>query len=172
MEKGGGFTDWEAFVRALRLRFGLSIYDDPLGKIAKLVQTGRVSAFREEFEQLMTRISGVPEQYFLNYFIWGLKTEIRRELLLSRPSDLAEAMAKAQLYEDRHDDILTRARGESYRSNWTPKVTPTYTPTAGSNSTFPKSGVTPTAASIVATSKQPSSSMPIKRLTPAKIKEK
>ena len=37
MEKGGGFPDWESFLRALRLRFGVSIYDDPLGRIVKLV---------------------------------------------------------------------------------------------------------------------------------------
>lgn len=122
MEKGGGFVDWESFLKALRIRFGSSIYDDPLGKIAKLILTGRVSAFREEFEQLMTRTSGVPDQYFLNYFVWGLKTEIRRELLLSKPTDLADAMAKAQLYEDRHDDMVARARREGYRSSWTPRI--------------------------------------------------
>lgn len=88
MEKGGGFPDWETFLRALRSRFGTSIYEDSLGKIAKLVQTGSVASFREAFEQLMTRISSVPEHYFLNYFVWGLKTEIRRELLLGKPTDL------------------------------------------------------------------------------------
>ena len=36
MEKGGGFSDWESFLRVLRMRFGVSIYDDPLGRIAKL----------------------------------------------------------------------------------------------------------------------------------------
>ncbi|KAF4359410.1 hypothetical protein F8388_005667 [Cannabis sativa] len=126
MEKGGGLGDWESFLRALRLRFGSSIYDDPLGKIAKLVQTGRVSAFREEFEQLMTRTSGVPDQYFLNYFVWGLKTEIRRELLLSKPLDLADAMAKAQLYEDRNDDMVARARGDGYRASWPPRISQPY----------------------------------------------
>ena len=70
--EGGGFPDWETFLRALRSRFGTSANEDPLGKIAKLVQTGSVTNFREEFEQLMTRISGVPEQYFLNYFVWGV----------------------------------------------------------------------------------------------------
>ncbi|KAF4355172.1 hypothetical protein G4B88_025233 [Cannabis sativa] len=98
MEKGPGFVDWELFLRALRLRFVISIYDDPLGKIAKLVQTGRVSTFREEFEQLMTQIS--------------------------------DAMAKAQLYEDRQDDILTRARGDGYRPHWPPRVTPSFSLTA------------------------------------------
>ena len=46
MEKGGMLTDWEAFVRAIQLQFGASIYDDPLGRISKLVQTGKVSQYR------------------------------------------------------------------------------------------------------------------------------
>ncbi|KAF4346936.1 hypothetical protein G4B88_002938 [Cannabis sativa] len=121
MEKGGGFSDWESFLRALRLYFGVSIYDDPLGRIAKLTQIGRVSTFRAEFEGLITQILGVSEQFFINYFMWGLKNEIRRELLLSKPVDLADAMAKAQLFEDRNDDLLGRARNEGVHSAWSPR---------------------------------------------------
>ena len=43
MEKGGTFTSWDVFLHELRKRFGTSIYDDPLGKIANLVQLGKVS---------------------------------------------------------------------------------------------------------------------------------
>ncbi|KAF4391556.1 hypothetical protein G4B88_030707 [Cannabis sativa] len=133
--EGGGFVDWDAFIRALRLRFGASIYDDPLGQIAKLTQTGRVSQFREEFEELMTKITGVPDQMLLNFFVWGLKLEIRRELLISRPCDLADAMAKAQLFEDRNDDMLTRSRTSNTRSGWVPKPSlPSGPPSSGPSS--------------------------------------
>ena len=44
-------------------------------------------------------ISGVSEPMFLNFFIWGLKSEIPTEILIHRPLTLAEAMAKAQLFE-------------------------------------------------------------------------
>ncbi|XP_062103343.1 uncharacterized protein LOC133814394 [Humulus lupulus] len=172
MEKGGGFSDWESFLRALRLRFGVSIYDDPLGRIAKLVRTGRVSTFRAEFEALMTQISGVSEQYFLNFFVWGLKNEIRRELLMAKPVDLVDAMAKAQLFEDRHDDLLGRAHGESGRSGWSPKFPKSSAPAAqneaGSASVGSTSNVT--AASKFQTLNN--TSLPVKRLSPAEIKEK
>ena len=105
VEKGGSITDWDSFLQALVQRFGTSIYDDPLGRISKLTQTGRVSHYRAEFEALMPRISGVTDAMFLNFFVWGLKLEIRRELLLLKPVDLADAMAKAQLFEDRYDDM-------------------------------------------------------------------
>lgn len=73
MEKGGALTSWDTFLLELRKRFGTSVYDDPLGRISKLIQRGSVSQFRAEFEGLMTRITGVSEPLFLNFFIWGLK---------------------------------------------------------------------------------------------------
>lgn len=88
MEKGGALTDWSSFIRALQQRFGTSIYDDPLGSLSKLTQAGRVADYRAEFETLMPRITGVSEAMFLNFFVWGLKMEIRRELLLAKPIDL------------------------------------------------------------------------------------
>ncbi|XP_030479163.2 uncharacterized protein LOC115696402 [Cannabis sativa] len=170
MEKGGGFPDWETFLRALRSRFGTSIYEDPLGKIAKLVQTGIVANFREEFEQLMTKISGVPEQYFLNYFVWGLKTEIRRELLLAKPTDLADAMTKAQLYEDRQEDIINRTRSDGFKSTWTPRSFPSSTPFPGTASAHLPSKFIIQNPNLPV--KSPTPSLPVKKLTPAEIKEK
>ncbi|KAF4377290.1 hypothetical protein F8388_012391 [Cannabis sativa] len=121
MEKSGTFTDWDAFVRAVQLHFGASIYDDPLGRILKLVQVGWVEQYRAEFKELMTRISGVSEHLFLNFFVWGLKMEIQRELLMAKPTDLADAMAKAQLFEDRHDDLFGQTRGGSTHTSWSPR---------------------------------------------------
>ena len=41
----------------------------------------------------------------LNFFYWGLKTEIRRELLITPPKSLNDAMSKAQLFEERNDSL-------------------------------------------------------------------
>nr|XP_048334882.1 uncharacterized protein LOC125423780 [Ziziphus jujuba var. spinosa] len=99
MEKGGALRTWDVFLHELRKRFGASIYDDPLGCISKLVQHDKVSQYCAEFEGLMTRITGVPE-----------------EILLVRPHDLADAMAKAQLFEDRNEDLFGCHRQEDYRT--------------------------------------------------------
>lgn len=116
MEKGGLQSSWEIFLHELHKWFGATIYDDPLGRIAKLTQTGKVSQFRAEFEALMTQIMGVPEPMFLNFFVWGSKLEIQREILLAQPRDLVDAMAKAQLFEDRHEDLVGRQKGEGHRT--------------------------------------------------------
>lgn len=55
---------------------------------------------------------------FLNFFIWGLKLEIQRELLISPQSSLAEAMAKAQLCEEQNDDLTNHQwRNDGFNRN-------------------------------------------------------
>lgn len=172
MEKGGRLSNWDVFIQELRKRFGASIYDDPLGRISKLVQTGTVATFRAEFEELMTRITGVAEPMFLNFFIWGLKAEIRRELLIAPPLNLMEAMAKAQLYEERNDDLTQRHRREGFKTFSTgPNRSVTTvgaalnkpTPPNHTATTFPsRSGIVPTGPSKI----------PYKHLTSAEIQER
>ncbi|XP_073153488.1 uncharacterized protein [Henckelia pumila] len=105
MDQNKALRDWEHFLAELKARFGSSIYDDPLGRIAKLIQVDRVATYRADFEGLMNRITGVTEPMFLNFFIWGLKPKICRELLIVPPESLMEAMTKAQLFEERNDDL-------------------------------------------------------------------
>ncbi|XP_062092349.1 uncharacterized protein LOC133798158 [Humulus lupulus] len=171
MEKGGGFADWDSFIQALRMRFGVLVYDDPLGRIAKLTQTGRVSQFRAEFEALMTKITGVSEQMYLNFFVWGLKLEIRRELLISRPCDLADAMAKAQLFEDRNDDMVNRSRTSNTPSGWLPKQGQNLgSPSSGPGFTVPTG--THSNTQSLSGAKQAAVPLPIKRLTPSEMRDK
>lgn len=42
---------------------------------------------------------------------------------MAQPRDFTDAMAKAQLFEDRHDDILGKQRGEGQRT-WAPQGKP------------------------------------------------
>ncbi|XP_062118768.1 uncharacterized protein LOC133832416 [Humulus lupulus] len=168
MEKSGALTSWDVFLQELHKRFGTSVYDDPLGKIAKLTQIGSVTTYRAEFERLMIRIIGVEETMFINFFVWGLNLDIRRELLLSTPTNLADAMAKAQLFGDRHEDLKGRHRAEgSHHSfgNWrndssakvSPKPSVITSHSSGSPSTHRSTSTTP--------------SLSIKRLSLAELKE-
>lgn len=56
----------------------------------------------------MTVITDVFESMFLNFFVWGLKPEIKRESIIVPPVSLVNAMEKAQLYEERIDDQTGR----------------------------------------------------------------
>ncbi|XP_060962287.1 uncharacterized protein LOC133032379 [Cannabis sativa] len=172
MEKGGSIYDWDSFLRELQLRFGTSIYDDPLGRISKLTQTGKVSEYRQEFEMLMPRITGVADSMFLNFFIWGLKLEIRRELLMAPPANLADAMAKAQLFEDRNEDLFARQRDHN-RTGWISKQSYQQ---PNSHSTFPttyKPSTGPPSPPIQPLGKPANTiSLPIKKLSPSEMKER
>ncbi|XP_062119217.1 uncharacterized protein LOC133832962 [Humulus lupulus] len=173
MEKGGSITDWDSFLMALQQRFGTSIYDDPLGRISKLTQTGRVSQYRAEFESLMPRITGVAESMFLNFFIWGLKLEIRREFLLAKPMDLADAIAKAHLFEDRNEDLVSRQKQELTRSSWSPRTaSPTQVITPSSFTAYkhgPNSNVPPSQSTITQSG---ITHLPVKKLTSTEMKDR
>ena len=105
MDCNGSLVTWEKFIVDLQECFGSFIYDNPLGRISKLTQSGRVSQFRAEFTALMNHILGVPEPMLLNFFLWGLKTKICRELLITPPHSLNDVMMKAQLFEERNDSL-------------------------------------------------------------------
>ncbi|XP_060969861.1 uncharacterized protein LOC133037067 [Cannabis sativa] len=175
MEKGGAITNWTSFLKALQQRFGTSIYDDPLGRISKLTQSGKVAEYRAEFEALMPRITGVSEAMFMNFFVWGLKLEIRRELLLSAPLNLSDAMAKAQLFEDRNEDLGSRRRLDTPRTGWYGKPAPSSTtimgtPNSSGSGYKPMSPVSNSGHSIPSPPTTPL--LPIKKLSPAELKER
>lgn len=172
MEKSGVLTTWEIFLRELRKRFGASIYDDPLGRISKLVQKGTVSQFRAEFEELMTRISGVSEPLFLNFFIWGLKTDIRRELLIARPMSLTDAMAMAQLFEERIDDLVRTPRRDGGRSHEGPPHRSGPGPIQASPRpavSSPSTGTPPQRGGFLPAG---GTRLPVKRMSPEELREK
>lgn len=88
-------TTWKEFLLNLKHRFGASLYEDPQGNLSKLTQTSTVAEFQSAFEDLMNRVTGISEPLLISFFITGLKPDIRRELLFSRPSSLMEAFALA-----------------------------------------------------------------------------
>jgi len=101
MENSSAINSWDDFLREVHKCFSPSVYEDPLERASKLIQRDTIARFRSEFEKLMTRTNDVNDDMFLNFFISGLKPEIRRELFLSQPTNLADAIDRAQLYEDK-----------------------------------------------------------------------
>ena len=50
--EAGQFTSWEAFVRALHVRFGTTTYDDPMETLTRLRQVHSVAIYKGQFEAL------------------------------------------------------------------------------------------------------------------------
>ncbi|KAL0385789.1 UNVERIFIED_CONTAM: hypothetical protein Sradi_2973200 [Sesamum radiatum] len=73
-------TSWEAFLRALELRFGPSSFVNHQATLFKLRQRGSVADFQAEFERLCNRVVGLSPESILNCFISGLRPDIQREI--------------------------------------------------------------------------------------------
>lgn len=56
-------TNWDDFLISLRTRFGPLAYEDPVESFTKLRHTGRVEAYRTNFEILSYKITGISEEF-------------------------------------------------------------------------------------------------------------
>ena len=97
-------TSWDGFVENVRNRFGPSKYEDPQGALSKLLQTGTVAQYQGEFGKLMNRVTDISETLLISFYISGLKPNLQRELLVSRPITLGEAFSLARITEARLED--------------------------------------------------------------------
>ena len=96
MKANSLLTTWRSFFVSLKSRFGASMYEDHEGNLSKLTQTSTVADFQSAFEDLMNKFTGISEPLLISFFITGLKPDIRRELLFTRPTSLMEAFALAR----------------------------------------------------------------------------
>ncbi|KAH9778847.1 hypothetical protein KPL71_007489 [Citrus sinensis] len=164
-------TSWKDFLQNLKFRFGASLYEDHQGNLSKLTQKSSVAEFQTEFEDLMNKVTGISEPLLISFFITGLRVDIRRELLLSRPSSLMEAFALARMFEARGDESKVTSRPWS---KWTPKTTTSsFHPTPTNHSPASAPAITPPQpAPSTLPPLLPTPSLPIKRLSPQELREK
>ncbi|XP_035546666.1 uncharacterized protein LOC118348677 [Juglans regia] len=98
---GGGLChDWEAFSRALMLRFGPTAYDDPMEALTRLKQTSTVASYMNQFEVLANRLRGLSDVHKLSCFLRGLKDEIRIPVRMLYPVNLNAAYGLAKMQEE------------------------------------------------------------------------
>ncbi|KAL0438992.1 UNVERIFIED_CONTAM: Retrovirus-related Pol polyprotein from transposon.6 [Sesamum latifolium] len=92
-------SSWEAFLRALKLRFGPSSFENHQAALFKLCQRGSLSDFQAEFECLCNRVVSLPPESVLNCFISGLRADIQHEMVVFQPSSISQAIGLAKLLE-------------------------------------------------------------------------
>ncbi|XP_041001674.1 uncharacterized protein LOC121247377 [Juglans microcarpa x Juglans regia] len=93
-------ANWEDFLVALRIRFGPSAYEDPVGAFTKLRQTGSVEEYQTTFEILSNKITGVSEEFRISTFLSGLRDELRIIVTIFKPTTLSAAFGLARLQEE------------------------------------------------------------------------
>ncbi|XP_019418303.1 PREDICTED: uncharacterized protein LOC109329088 [Lupinus angustifolius] len=92
-------TSWEAFTKALLIRFGPSTFANPQAELFKLRQTTTVTEHQTRFERLSNQVVGLPPEMVLNCFLSGLNPEIARELALQQLFSVTHAIGMANLVE-------------------------------------------------------------------------
>ena len=97
VEESGQFMSWEAFVRALHVRFGAPAYDDPL---TRLRQVSSVAIYDGQFQALSNRINEISEKHKLSCFLSGLKDEICIPVRMLNPQNLCSTFGLAKIQEE------------------------------------------------------------------------
>lgn len=100
VERSGGITSWEAFERAVLIKFGHQAYDYPMRGLVRLRQTGTVEEYTSRFEVLANHLGGLDEAYKLSCYLSGLKNEIRLSIKMLNPNNIQRAFALANLEEE------------------------------------------------------------------------
>lgn len=90
-------TLWPNFFHALRIHFAPSQFDDPNGALFKLTQTTTVWEYQTQFEALSNRVVGLPNNFLLSCFIYGLKPNIKWEVQALHPINLMQIVDFAKL---------------------------------------------------------------------------
>lgn len=98
LQRNKMLTTWQKFKDDLIERFGDSPFDDKLEELSRLQQTSTVAEYMGRFESLMNEVDQT-EETLISYFIGGLKTEIKKQLKITRPVSLRKALAMAKVYE-------------------------------------------------------------------------
>nr|DAD45646.1 TPA_asm: hypothetical protein HUJ06_003876 [Nelumbo nucifera] len=89
---------WEEYVRALNIRFGSTVYEDPMSELLDLRQAGSVQEYQEAFEELLNRVE-VCEEYAVSCFLSGLKEDIQMPVRMFMPKTLHQALSLARIQE-------------------------------------------------------------------------
>jgi len=101
MHSNGQLSSWAAFLQSMELQFVPSDFDDPQGVLFKLAQTNSVREYQAQFENFANHVNGLSAPFYLSCFIFGLKLEIRHEVIPFQPNLLFEVINLAKLQEEK-----------------------------------------------------------------------
>ncbi|KAF5188489.1 hypothetical protein FRX31_021924 [Thalictrum thalictroides] len=96
--------DWDQFTEAVRARFSEEAHENVVGEFNKLQQTTSVADYQDKFEDLkalmLMKNPKLPEGYFIDSFLSGLKGEIKHHVQMFEPESLKRAISLARLEEE------------------------------------------------------------------------
>ncbi|KAL1556260.1 hypothetical protein AAHA92_11910 [Salvia divinorum] len=95
-EENNNGKGWDELLLDAKLRFDPDLYEDYVGRLATLRQTGSLDDYLAAFEPVLQKVGKVGDSTLTSLFIAGLSPSLKVELLTRRPASLSNAMALAQ----------------------------------------------------------------------------
>ena len=92
---------WQLFMAVLIKRFRIKDMEASKGKLVKLQHTTTISKYQKRFEAVTNETMYLPPLFMVHCFISGLRSNIKNAVLVSRPTELDEAISLALLHEHR-----------------------------------------------------------------------
>ncbi|GJR79284.1 hypothetical protein Tco_0150069 [Tanacetum coccineum] len=78
--------------------------------LTRLLQKGTLAEYQNEFEMLISRVTGRSEFLLTMNYISGLKVSLQIEVLSARPATLEEAFSLARITESRFEAIAHKEK--------------------------------------------------------------
>uniref|UniRef100_A0A1J3DVR2 Retrotransposon gag domain-containing protein n=1 Tax=Noccaea caerulescens TaxID=107243 RepID=A0A1J3DVR2_NOCCA len=94
------FGDWVQFKKRMIARFNQKMEENPRRKLFALKQKGPVADYVNEFEELITIVSGVEEENLEHVFYLGLKPELQEVVKMQQPRGLSALFSTVISMED------------------------------------------------------------------------
>jgi len=121
LERRGLILDWEQFYTAVFTQFDKDQYQLLLRQLDSLSQTGTVTEYLTQFEELSHGIllynSAYDDTYFVTRFLGGLTEDIRSAIALHRPADMQQASALALIQEEELEHSRHRSASRDYQKS-------------------------------------------------------
>lgn len=89
----GGFRSWRDFINKMLVRFSESIDDEPATRLFAIKQTGTVTEYVSEFEELSAQVPGVADHHLERIFYNGLSLEMKEVIKMKDPQGLSNFIA-------------------------------------------------------------------------------
>ena len=99
--------EWREYREAMKARFGVLAYDDPMAEMKKLKQTGSFQEYLKAFEFLMDRAQ-LNEDQALSCFLAGLRLEVEIMVRMFNPRTLQGAYSLAKLQDALKNEFTTQ----------------------------------------------------------------
>ncbi|XP_048627782.1 uncharacterized protein LOC125596770 [Brassica napus] len=94
------FSCWNDFKRRLIARFTHRMEDDPGKRLFSIKQTGSITDYIGEFEELRGLVSGIDEKNLIHVFFNGLKQEMKEVIKMKEPQGLRQHIEAVIKMED------------------------------------------------------------------------